>query len=224
MKFETLAIHAGQEPDPSNGAVMTPVYFTSTYMQDGVGKPRQGYEYSRTMNPTREALQECLAALEGGLNLMRLTIALPVGALAGGLASSRLGYGVTTAAGLGLAAAGFFGLTTWDESPGQLLLTGPLLVAGGAPGEVTLSRWTPPKTADRVPDAQSSSCSIPGCRKCTWPSIRPGRAWRPVPSIVSPAGTRDIAPGASSAEKRPSLIEILTGRWPPAFSASPAPP
>ena len=44
MKFETLAIHAGQEPDPNNGAVMTPVYFTSTYMQDGVAKPRQGYE------------------------------------------------------------------------------------------------------------------------------------------------------------------------------------
>ena len=66
MKFETLAIHAGQEPDPNNGAVMTPVYFTSTYMQDGVGKPRQGYEYSRTTNPTRKALQDCLAALEGG--------------------------------------------------------------------------------------------------------------------------------------------------------------
>lgn len=66
MKFETLAIHAGQDPDPNNGAVMTPVYFTSTYMQDGVGKPRQGYEYSRTMNPTRKALQDCLAALEGG--------------------------------------------------------------------------------------------------------------------------------------------------------------
>ena len=66
MKFETLAIHAGQEPDPNNGAVMTPVYFTSTYMQDGVGKPRQGYEYSRTMNPTRKALQDCIAALEGG--------------------------------------------------------------------------------------------------------------------------------------------------------------
>lgn len=66
MKFETLAIHAGQEPDPNNGAVMTPVYFTSTYMQDGVGRPRQGYEYSRTMNPTRKALQDCLAALEGG--------------------------------------------------------------------------------------------------------------------------------------------------------------
>ena len=66
MNFETLAIHAGQEPDPSNGAVMTPVYLTSTYMQDGVGKSRQGYEYSRTMNPTRKALQDCLAALEGG--------------------------------------------------------------------------------------------------------------------------------------------------------------
>src|SRR5512133_1405789 len=68
MKFETLAIHAGQEPDPNNGAVMTPVYFTSTYKQDGVGHPRQGYEYSRTMNPTRKALQDCLAVLEGGSN------------------------------------------------------------------------------------------------------------------------------------------------------------
>lgn len=66
MKFETLAIHAGQEPDPNNGAVMTPVYLTSTYKQDGVGKPRQGYEYSRTKNPTRFALENCLAALEGG--------------------------------------------------------------------------------------------------------------------------------------------------------------
>jgi cystathionine beta-lyase/cystathionine gamma-synthase len=66
MKFETLAIHAGQEPDPNNGAVMTPVYLTSTYMQDGVARPRQGYEYSRTQNPTRKALQDCLAALEGG--------------------------------------------------------------------------------------------------------------------------------------------------------------
>jgi len=66
MKFETLAIHAGQEPDPNNGAVMTPIYQTSTYAQDGVGKTRQGYEYSRTKNPTRKALEDCLAALEGG--------------------------------------------------------------------------------------------------------------------------------------------------------------
>jgi cystathionine gamma-synthase len=66
MKFETLAIHAGQEPDPQTGAVMTPIYQTSTYKQDGVGRPRNGYEYSRTQNPTRAALQDCLAALEGG--------------------------------------------------------------------------------------------------------------------------------------------------------------
>ncbi|MCL4275194.1 MAG: cystathionine gamma-synthase [Anaerolineales bacterium] len=66
MKFETLVIHAGQEPDPNNGAVMTPVYLTSTYKQDGIGKPRQGYEYSRTLNPTRKALQDCLAELESG--------------------------------------------------------------------------------------------------------------------------------------------------------------
>src|ERR1700754_4570193 len=64
--FETLAIHAGQDADPNNGAVITPIYATSTYLQDGVGSPRQGYEYSRTRNPTRSALEECLAALEHG--------------------------------------------------------------------------------------------------------------------------------------------------------------
>ncbi|MEQ7006504.1 cystathionine gamma-synthase [Actinopolymorpha sp. B17G11] len=64
--FETLAIHAGQEADPATGAVITPIFATSTYRQDGVGKPRQGYEYSRTQNPTRAALEECLAALEHG--------------------------------------------------------------------------------------------------------------------------------------------------------------
>lgn len=64
MKFETLSIHAGQVPDPTTGAVMTPIYQTSTYVQSGVGK-HQGYEYSRTGNPTRTALEACLAALEG---------------------------------------------------------------------------------------------------------------------------------------------------------------
>ncbi len=64
--FETLAIHAGQEPDPVTGAVVPPIYQVSTYKQDGVGGLRGGYEYSRTANPTRAALEECLAALEGG--------------------------------------------------------------------------------------------------------------------------------------------------------------
>jgi cystathionine gamma-synthase len=64
--FETLAIHAGQEPEPRTGAVVPPIYQTSTYAQHAVGEPRLGYEYSRTANPTRDALQECLAALEGG--------------------------------------------------------------------------------------------------------------------------------------------------------------
>ncbi len=70
--FETLAIHAGQEPDPTTGAVVPPIYQVSTYAQDGVGGLRGGYEYSRSANPTRDALQECLAALED-----------PVGAAAG---------------------------------------------------------------------------------------------------------------------------------------------
>jgi len=75
--FETLAIHAGQEPDPATGAVVPPIYQVSTYKQDGVGGLRgkelgeaarwiEGYEYSRTDNPTRGALEECMVALEGG--------------------------------------------------------------------------------------------------------------------------------------------------------------
>jgi cystathionine gamma-lyase len=64
-RLDTLAVHAGQRPDPQTGAVMTPVYLTSTFAQDGPGGHR-GYEYSRTRNPTRDALQDCLAALEGG--------------------------------------------------------------------------------------------------------------------------------------------------------------
>ena len=65
--FDTLAIHAGQAPDPRTGAVVPPIYQVSTYKQDGVGGLREGYEYSRTANPTRGALEECLAALEGGV-------------------------------------------------------------------------------------------------------------------------------------------------------------
>lgn len=64
--FETLAIHAGQDPDPVTGAVVPPIYQTSTYKQDGVGGLRGGYEYSRSANPTRTALEQCLAALERG--------------------------------------------------------------------------------------------------------------------------------------------------------------
>jgi cystathionine gamma-synthase len=63
--FETLAIHAGQSPEPRTGAVVPPIFQTSTYAQVAVGEPRLGYEYARTANPTRDALQECLAALEG---------------------------------------------------------------------------------------------------------------------------------------------------------------
>src|SRR3954449_4007557 len=64
MDFETRAIHVGQEPDPATGAVTTPIYQTSTYVQDAVGEHR-GYDYSRTGNPTRTALETCLASLEG---------------------------------------------------------------------------------------------------------------------------------------------------------------
>ena len=65
MKFATKAIHAGQEPDPTTGAVMTPIYQTSTFWQASPGK-HQGYAYARGKNPTRDALQKCIAALENG--------------------------------------------------------------------------------------------------------------------------------------------------------------
>ncbi|HSM35676.1 MAG TPA: PLP-dependent aspartate aminotransferase family protein [Longimicrobiales bacterium] len=64
--LETIAVHGGQSPDPLTGAVMQPVYQTSTYAQDGIGQPRAGYEYARVQNPTREALERNIAALEGG--------------------------------------------------------------------------------------------------------------------------------------------------------------
>jgi cystathionine beta-lyase/cystathionine gamma-synthase len=64
MEFETRAIHDGQEPDPATGAITTPIYQTSTYVQDAVGE-HKGYDYSRVANPTRTALQEALASLEG---------------------------------------------------------------------------------------------------------------------------------------------------------------
>jgi len=65
MKFATKAIHAGQEPDPTTGAIMTPIFQTATYVQEGLGE-HKGFEYSRTANPTRKALEACMAALEGG--------------------------------------------------------------------------------------------------------------------------------------------------------------
>jgi len=66
LGFSSRAIHVGSEPDPTTGAVVPPIYATSTYKQDGVGGLRGGYEYSRSANPTRTALEECFAALEGG--------------------------------------------------------------------------------------------------------------------------------------------------------------
>jgi cystathionine beta-lyase/cystathionine gamma-synthase len=65
--FSTRAIHDGQEPDPVTGAVSVPIYATSTYVQDELGKPRQGYEYARVTNPTRDRLETNLASLEGGV-------------------------------------------------------------------------------------------------------------------------------------------------------------
>src|SRR5438552_12414785 len=65
-RFSTRCLHAGQAPDPTTGAIITPIYQTSTYVQDALGK-HKGYEYARTQNPTREALERNIAAIEGGV-------------------------------------------------------------------------------------------------------------------------------------------------------------
>ncbi|MGA2499612.1 MAG: PLP-dependent transferase, partial [Tepidisphaeraceae bacterium] len=88
MKFETLAIHAGQGPDKTYGAVMTPIYQTSTFAFKGVGQPGE-FDYSRSGNPTRKALEDCLAALEGGTR----GFAFATGMAAEATALSLLGKG-----------------------------------------------------------------------------------------------------------------------------------
>src|SRR5512138_2537149 len=65
LHFKTRCIHAGQEPDPTTGAIITPIYQTATYVQDELGR-HKGYEYARTQNPTREALERNVAAIEAG--------------------------------------------------------------------------------------------------------------------------------------------------------------
>ncbi len=94
MKFETLAIHAGQEPDPATGATIVPVYQTVTYTLDGIGNSR-GYEYSRGANPTRTALETCLASLEGGRHA--LAYGSGMAAVAGTLQLVRSGEHVVVA-------------------------------------------------------------------------------------------------------------------------------
>ena len=74
VDFETRAIHVGQEPDPATGAVIVPIYQTSTYVQESVGVLKDGYDYSRTANPTRRALETCLASLEGAAARLRVRV------------------------------------------------------------------------------------------------------------------------------------------------------
>jgi len=83
MEFETLAIHDGQAPEPRTGAVSVPIYQTSTYEQDGIGRPRLGYDYSRSINPTRQALESALALVENGKHGLAFAsgVAATVGAL-----------------------------------------------------------------------------------------------------------------------------------------------
>src|SRR5215472_6345217 len=87
MKFATRVIHAGQEPDPSTGAVMPPIFQTSTFAQQGLGE-QKGFVYSRVGNPTQRALEECLASLENGKYGL---------AFASGMAAERAALGLLSA-------------------------------------------------------------------------------------------------------------------------------
>src|SRR6185503_10006800 len=88
MGFATDCIHAGQQPDPATGAIITPIYQTSTYVQEGVGQ-HKGYEYARTQNPTRTAVEANLAAIEGG----KAAFAFASGMSAISAIAARLGTG-----------------------------------------------------------------------------------------------------------------------------------
>ena len=72
-RFSTICIHAGQEPDPATGAIITPIYPDSTYVQEELGQ-HKGFEYARTQNPTRAALEANLAAIEGGTGRVRVRL------------------------------------------------------------------------------------------------------------------------------------------------------
>ena len=87
-RFSTICLHAGQEPDPATGAIVTPIYQTSTYVQEALGR-HKGYEYARTQNPTRSALEGNLAAIEGG----RAAFAFASGMAAIGAIASMLTSG-----------------------------------------------------------------------------------------------------------------------------------
>ncbi|MGH6717523.1 MAG: PLP-dependent transferase, partial [Bradyrhizobium sp.] len=80
--FSTLCVHGGQSPDPITGAVMPPISQASTYAQISPGKPHNGYEYSRTHNPTREAWQRAVASLEGGVGAWAFASGLAAAATA----------------------------------------------------------------------------------------------------------------------------------------------
>ena len=87
-RFATICLHAGQEPDPSTGAIITPIFQTSTYVQEELGK-HKGFEYARTQNPTRSALESNLAAIEGG----KAGFAFASGMSAVGAIAARLSQG-----------------------------------------------------------------------------------------------------------------------------------
>jgi cystathionine gamma-synthase len=148
-EFETLAIHAGQEPDPTTGAVVPPIYQTSTYAQDGVGGLRNGYEYSRSGNPTRDALQECLAALED-----------PVGAAAG---TTR---GMAFASGL---AAEDTLLRTVGTPGGHAVIPDDAYGGTYRLFDKVLSRWGMEHTPARLTDVEAVAAAvIPGRTSVVW--------------------------------------------------------
>lgn len=140
--FATRAIHAGQEPDPQTGAVVPPIHQVSTFKQDGVGGLRSGYEYARSANPTRTALEECLAALEAGSRAF---------AFASGLAAEDT-------------------LLRTVLSPGDHVVL-PDDAYGGTYRLFArvLQRWGIEHTAAHMPDANAVAAAIqPGRTKLVW--------------------------------------------------------
>ena len=172
-RFETLAVRAGQEPDELTGAVAPPIYQTSTYAQEGVGRPTRGYEYARTQNPTRERLERAVATLEGG----RHGIAFASGSAA-------------TAAIVELVAPGEV------VSPATTCTAGPGASSSGSPGRAASRRTGSTSRRIRPPRCGPVSTSGPGSSGSRPRRTRTSRSStsRPSPSGWTRTGARTERP------------------------------
>ncbi len=195
LAFESLTVHAGQEPDELTGAVAPPIYQTSTYRQEAVGRPTRGYEYARSQNPTRERLERAVAALEGG----RHGIAFASGSAATAAIAELVGPGEEVVVGDDVYGGTFRYLVRVAGPRGVAtrfvdLANDPALALGVASGPATRLVWfeTPSNPHLKVVDIAAVARAVEG--------LTGARGSRPLvvvdSTFASPALQRPLASGA----------------------------